>query len=179
MRCWRIHRGKGTLIEHSETVPAETRTLYRVLSTQKVRNKIMTAKLSKPENMEKWVYAYEMPFVKQILKNPGEVLGYDSNDKNAWFIDNVEIIKNMFAADNVITASAELAKNERAQDMLCCDSGNFDIWFDVLMAAWLPERGCYGYIKAAAYLTDVQRLTPDNRDETMKHMYIRKFAEVQ
>ena len=138
----------------------------------------MKAKLQKPENMGNWVTLAELPFVKKLLKNPGELLGYDRDHEDDWFADGIDTIKCLFNAEHVITATAELAKNERTNDSLCADSGRFDIWFDVLMEAWIPGIG-FGYVKVGAYLTDLWMLSPENKKEVMSRMYIKKFAEVE
>lgn len=138
----------------------------------------MKSKLNKPENMGNFVTLAELPFVKKLLKNPGELLGYDRDHEDDWFADGIDMIKCLFNAETVITANAELAKNQRADDSLCADSRHFDIWFDVLVEAWIPNIG-FGYVKVGAYLTDLWQINPINKEELMGHMYIKKYAEVE
>ncbi len=137
----------------------------------------MKAKLNRPEGMNNWVTIAELPFVRKLLKNPGTMLGFDNPDD--WFTFSIDILQSLFGGGTVITASAEIGKNERANDSLCADSGKFDIWFTALIETWIPEYSAFGYIKASAYYTDLMQINPDNRNELMRHMYIRKFKEVE
>ena len=136
----------------------------------------MKAKLNRPEGMNNWVTIAELPFVRKLLKNPGTMIGFDNPDD--WFDSGIEIMKSLFDAETVITATAELAKNDRADNSLCADSGKFDIWFDVLAEAWITGCGL-GYVKVGAYLTDLWHINTENKAEIMRHMYIRKFKEVE
>lgn len=137
----------------------------------------MKAKLQKPEGMGNWVTLAELPIANKLLRKPGEMLGYDREHEDEWFADGVNIIRNIFSMENVITATAELAKNDRADNSLCADSGKFDIWFDVLLYGWISNHG-FGYVKVGAYLTDLWQITATNKAELMQHMYIRRFVEL-
>ena len=72
----------------------------------------------------------------------------------------------------VLEASAEIAKNFRVRDAYGEDSADFDVW--VKFTAFADDS----FVMGGAYLTDLWAVGADNREETIKRMYIRRFEEV-
>lgn len=80
-------------------------------------------------------------------------------DPKAW---DIEVLK----------ASAEIAKNARAWDSLCEDSGTLDVWIEA------TAQTSNGFVIIGAYLSDIWSISTDNEDYIRSHMYIRRFKEV-
>ena len=60
----------------------------------------------------------EMPIVKQIIKDYK-----DNNDDLSW---DLEILKNIFSADEIINSTAIISKNCRVYNYFNDESGNID-----------------------------------------------------
>lgn len=112
----------------------------------------------------------EMPIVKQIIKDYK-----DNNDDLSW---DLEILKNIFSADEIINSTAIISKNCRVYNYFNDESGNIDIWINAtLYCSYSSEnKGGVFYI-VGAYLSDIQQSTGDNWKELQTRMYIRKFIE--
>lgn len=74
----------------------------------------------------------------------------------------------------VLEASAEIAKNCRIWDAYADGSADFDVW--IRFTAFVNDDS---FVMGGAYLSDLWAASSDNREETVRHMYIRRFKEVR
>ena len=73
----------------------------------------------------------------------------------------------------VLEASAEIAKNCRVWNTYADGSADFDVW--IRFTAFAGDS----FVMGGAYLSDLWAASSDNREETVRHMYIRRFKEVR
>lgn len=112
----------------------------------------------------------EMPIVKRIIK--------DFKDNEDDLSGDLEILMNIFSADEVIKSTAYVSKNCRAYNVFSDDSGNIDIWIQAtIYNIYSSENGGGVFYMVGAYLSDLWQSTGENREELKSRMYIRKFLE--
>lgn len=74
----------------------------------------------------------------------------------------------------VLKASAKISTNCRVLNALTENSGKLDVWIEA--SAYVNGNE---FIMIGAYLSDIWRISCDNRKEIASNMYIRKFKEVK
>lgn len=120
------------------------------------------------EDAKRIITAAEMPMVKQLVKEMNEMT-------DDGFASDLNILKNIFEANRVIEASAEIAKNGRIWQQYGENSQNFDVWVTALIYKSYPST----YYEVGAYLSDIWQAAGDNREELKSHMYIREHRIVE
>lgn len=112
----------------------------------------------------------EMPIVRQIVQD-----FKDNKDDLSW---DLEILKNIFGADEIINSTANISKNCRIYNYFNNESRNIDIWIDAtLFCSYSSENNGGVFYIVGAYLTDIYQATGDNWKELQSRMYVRKFVE--
>lgn len=109
----------------------------------------------------------EMPSVRSVIES-------ERNDEwtaKEWAKMAAELVCS-HSRVKVLEASAEIAKNFRVRDAYGEDSADFDVW--VKFTAFADDS----FVMGGAYLTDLWTASADNREETVKHMHVRRFEEV-
>ena len=118
--------------------------------------------------MKKVVTVAEMPAVRVVIE-------YMKEDQ--WEAkDYAKMAARIASGCNtvkVLEASAKVAANCRVWDAIAEGSGKFDVWVE--FTAFTDN----GFVMGGAYITDLWGYTCDNREETLKHMFIRKFTETK
>lgn len=74
----------------------------------------------------------------------------------------------------VLEASAEIAKNCRVLDAYAEGSADFDVWIRFIV--FVNDDS---FVVGGVYLSDLWGASADNREETIKRMFIRRFKEVR
>lgn len=77
--------------------------------------------------------------------------------------------------EEIITATAEIAKNARTWNAYSDSSGQIDIWIDGLARIIPDGESCRAYIEIGAYLSDIWSLSSDNREEIKARTYAVMF----
>lgn len=117
--------------------------------------------------MKHIVTVAEMPSVRSVIES-------ERNDE--WTAKEWAKMAAEFVCPHsrvkVLEASAEIAKNFRVRDAYGEDSADFDVW--VKFTAFADDS----FVMGGVYLTDLWTASADNREETVKHMYVRRFEEV-
>lgn len=122
------------------------------------------------EESKKVLTLSEMPIVKKIIKDFKE----DGNDLN-W---ELEILKNIFGADEIIKSTASISKNCRAYNVFNDESENIDIWIKATLYNHYSSENDGGvFYMVGAYLSDLWQATADNWEELKSRMFVRKFLE--
>lgn len=122
------------------------------------------------EESKKVLTLSEMPIVKEIIKD-----FKDGGDNLSW---ELETLKNIIGADEVIISSAYVTKNCRAYNVFGDESGNIDIWINTtLYNRYSSENTGGAFYMVGVYLSDLYQATGDNREELKSRMYIRRFLE--
>lgn len=119
--------------------------------------------------MKHIVTVAEMPAVRKVIE-------YEKDDEwtaQKWAKMAAEIICSRGSV-KVLEASAEIAKNCRVWDTYADGSADFDVW--IRFTALVNDDS---FVMGGAYLTDLWAARADNREETVSHMYIRRFKEVR
>ena len=118
--------------------------------------------------MKKVVTVAEMPAVRAVIE-------YMKEDQ--WEAkDYAKMAARIASGCNtvkVLEASAKVAANCRVRDAIAEGSGKFDVWVE--FTAFTDN----GFVMGGAYITDLWGYICDNREETLKHMFIRKFTETK
>lgn len=117
--------------------------------------------------MKHIVTVAEMPSVRSVIESERD----DEWTAKEW----AKMAARLVFDDNgakVIEATARIAKNFRVRDAYGEDSADFDVW--VKFTAFADDS----FVMGGAYLTDLWAVSADNREETIKRMYIRRFEEV-
>lgn len=127
-------------------------------------------KIQIDEESKKVLTLSEMPIIKKIIKDFKE----DGNDLS-W---ELEILMNVFGANEIIKSTASISKNCRACNVFNDESGNIDIWITVtLYNTYSSENGGGVFYMVGAYLSDLWQATADNWEELKGRMHVRKFLE--
>ena len=119
-------------------------------------------------DMKRIVTVAEMPAVRKVIE-------YEKDDEWAakeWAKMAAEIVCQRSSV-KVLEASAEIAKNCRVWDAYADGSADFDVW--IRFIALVNDDS---FVMGGAYLSDLWAASSDNREETIKHMYVRRFEEV-
>ena len=74
----------------------------------------------------------------------------------------------------VLEASAEIVKNCRVLDAYAEGSADFDVW--IRFTVFVNDDS---FVVGGVYLSDLWAASADNREETVKCMFIRWFKEVR
>ena len=125
-------------------------------------------KVNLTAEMKKFITVAEMPAVKKVMQYEKE------NDEwivQEWAKMAAELVCS-HSRVKVLEASAEIAKNFRVRDAYGEDSADFDVW--VKFTAFADDS----FVMGGVYLTDLWTASADNREETIKHMHVRRFEEV-
>ena len=121
-------------------------------------------KIQFTNEMKRIVTVAEMPSVRSVIES-------ERNDE--WTAKEwAKMAAELVCSHSRVEASAEIAKNFRVRDAYGEDSADFDVW--VKFTAFADDS----FVMGGAYLTDLWAVSADNREETIKHMYIRRFEEV-
>lgn len=118
--------------------------------------------------MKHIVTVAEMPAVRKIIEAEKE---NDEWTAQKWAKMAAGIVRPCSSV-KVLEASAEIAKNCRVWDAYADGSADFDVW--IRFTAFADDS----FVMGGVYLTDLWAASADNREETIKHMYIRRFEEV-
>lgn len=124
-------------------------------------------KIQFTNEMKHIVTVAEMPSVRSVIEFERD----DEWTAKEWAKMAAELVCS-HSRVKVLEASAEIAKNFRVRDAYGEDSSDFDVW--VKFTAFADDS----FMMGGAYLTDLWAVSADNREETIKHMYIRRFEEV-
>lgn len=124
-------------------------------------------KIQLTNEMKHIVTVAEMPSVRSVI---------ESERDDEWTVKEWAKMAAEFVCPHsrvkVLEASAEIAKNFRVRDAYGEDSADFDVW--VKFTAFADDS----FVMGAVYLTDLWTASADNREETVKHMHVRRFEEV-
>ena len=118
-------------------------------------------------DMKHIVTVAEMPAARKVIE-------YEKDDEwtaKEWAKMAAEIVCPCSSV-KVLEASAEIAKNCRVWDVYADGSADFDVW--IRFTAFAGDS----FVMGGAYLSDLWAASSDNREETVRHMYIRRFKEV-
>ena len=118
--------------------------------------------------MKKVVTVAEMPAVNKVIEA--------MKDDESTVKEYAEMAARIASGCNtvkVLEASARIAANGRVWDAIVEGSWVFDAWVE--FTAFTGN----GFVMGGAYLTDLWKYTCDNREETLQHMFIRKFTETK
>lgn len=124
------------------------------------------------EEAKKILTLSDLLVAKQIIKDYK-----DNEDDLRW---DIETLKNIFGATEIISSAARISKNSRVYNYFKENSNNIDIWIDATFYDDYSSenKGGVFYI-VGAYLTDIYQSTSENRKELQSRMYIRKFVETK
>lgn len=118
--------------------------------------------------MKKVVMVAEMPAIHKVIEA--------MKDDESTVKEYAEMAARIASGCNnvkVLEASAKIAANCRVWDAIAEGSGKFDVWVE--FTAFTDN----GFVMGGANLTDLWKYTCDNREETLQHMFIRKFTETK
>lgn len=118
--------------------------------------------------MKKVVTVYEMPAVRKVIE-------YMKDDEST-VKEYAKMASQIASGCNIVKvleASARIATNRRVWNAYAGGSAQFDVWIE--FTAFTDN----GFVMGGAYITDLWEYTCDNREETLKHMFIRKFTEMK
>ncbi len=124
-------------------------------------------KIQFTNEMKHIVTVAEMPSVRSVIESERD----DEWTAKEWAKMAAELVCS-HSRVKVLEASAEIAKNFRVRDAYGEDSADFDVW--VKFTAFADDS----FVMGGVYLTDLWAVSADNREETIKRMYIRRFEEV-
>lgn len=125
-------------------------------------------KIQFTNEMKHIVTVAEMPSVRSVIESErdGEWTAKEWAKMAAEFVCPHSRVK-------VLEASAEIAKNCRVWDAYADGSADFDVW--IRFTALVNDDS---FVMGGVYLTDLWTASADNREETVKHMHVRRFEEV-
>ena len=124
-------------------------------------------KIQFTNEMKHIVTVAEMPSVRSVIESERD----DEWTAKEWAKMAAELVCS-HSRVKVLEASAEIAKNFRVRDAYGEDSADFDVW--VKFTAFADDS----FVMGGVYLTDLWTASADNREETVKHMHVRRFEEV-
>lgn len=111
----------------------------------------------------------EVPTVRKLIRQMQE----DSSTVEDYAKQAVNIAyDNAAYSVEILTASAEIAKNECIWDTYYDGSRSFDIWIEA-KAFVNSEEFCI----IGAHLSDIWSITADNQEEIFSRMYVKYFKE--
>lgn len=128
-------------------------------------------KINMPDGWKRLFNVAELESIKKIQKSLVE--GNDTGKLDlSWEVR--EVVEVACGHDlEVLQASAEWSHNCRINDYFDVDTGNIDVWLEVV---------CYGvsdgFYRLGAYLSDMWQVGEANREEIRQHMYIKHYMEV-
>lgn len=120
--------------------------------------------------MKKIITVAEMPAVRTVIEAEKE---NDEWTVQEWAKMAAGIVRPCSSV-KVLEASAEIAKNCRIWDAYADGSADFDVW--IRFTALVNDDS---FVMGGAYMSDLWAASSDNREETISHMYIRRFKEVR
>ena len=120
--------------------------------------------------MKKIITVAEMPAVRKVIEAEKE---NDEWTVQEWAKMAAGIVRPCSSV-KVLEASAEIAKNCRILDAYADGSADFDVW--IRFTALVNDDS---FVMGGAYMSDLWAASSDNREETISHMYIRRFKEVR
>lgn len=121
-------------------------------------------------NMKRFVTVAEMPAVRKVIEAEKENDGWTVHE---WAKMAAGIVRPCSSV-KVLEASAEIAKNCRIWDAYADGLADFYVW--IRFTAFANDDS---FVIGGAYLSDLWATSSDNREETISHMYIRRFKEVR
>ncbi|MFR8177121.1 MAG: hypothetical protein ACLVB5_08595 [Christensenellales bacterium] len=127
-------------------------------------------KVKLTDEMKKYITVAEMPAVRKVIEAEKE---NDEWTAQEWAKMAADIVR-PYSSAKVLEASAEIAKNCRVWDAYADGSADFDVW--IRFTALVNDDS---FVMGGAYMSDLWAASSDNRDETISHMYIRRFKEVR
>lgn len=110
----------------------------------------------------------EVPTVRKLTKQMKE----DTSTVEDYTKQAVNVAYDNAAYIEILTASAEIVKNECIWDVYFQGSRSFDIWIEA-KAFVNGEEFCI----VGANLSDIWSLTADNQEEIFSRMYVKYFKE--
>ena len=120
--------------------------------------------------MKKIITVAEMPAVRKVIEAEKE---NDEWTVQEWAKMAAGIVRPCSSV-KVLEASAEIAKNCRIWDAYADGSADFDVW--IRFTALVNDDS---FVMGGAYMSDLWAASSDNREETISHMYIRRFKEAR
>jgi hypothetical protein len=133
---------------------------------QRIARKGKQVKISITEESKKYLTVEEHEIAKRIVK---EFKAAGSEELQDYARQAAYIAAG--SVNEVLKASASIARNNRAYNALATDTGMLDVWFDVTAST------ADGFVIVGACLSDLWQATGDNSEEIASHMYIRRFVE--
>lgn len=144
------------------------KTIEKEQNTDRTKQEETKMKVKFTDTMKDIVTVAEMPAVRKVIEA-------EKNDEGTA-MEFAKVAANIAcpcSCVRVLEASAEIAGNRRVWDAYAEGSAQFDVW--VRFTAFYDD----GFVMGGAYLTDLWAARADNREETISHMYIRRFKEVK
>lgn len=117
---------------------------------------------------KKVITVAEMPVVRQMIAELKE----DDYTAEKYAAMAARLITGDSSVE-IISATAEIARNCRIYNGYGEESGDLDVWID--FRAFSNYKSCF--IIAGAYLSDIWQIGGENNEELIKQMYVRKFSE--
>jgi hypothetical protein len=111
----------------------------------------------------------EMPAVRKVIESEEE----DEWTAKEWAKMAAGIVC-LCNSVKVLEASAEIVKNCRILDAYAEGSADFDVW--IRFTVFVNDDS---FAVGGVYLSDLWAASADNREETIKRMFIRWFKEVR
>lgn len=146
------------------------KTIEKEQNTDRTKQEETKMKVKFTDTMKDIVTVAEMPAVRKVIE------AEKKNDEwtvQEWAKMAAGIVRPCSSV-KVLEASAEIAKNCRIWDAYADGSADFDVW--IRFTAFANDDS---FVIGGAYLTDLWAASADNREETISHMYIRRFKEVK
>lgn len=120
---------------------------------------------------KKFITIAEAPLVREIINDMKE----DESTPADYAECGIRAAYNFKAYNiEVLKASAKIAKNVRAWNVINDHSEKFDVWINA--TAYVNGNE---FIIIGAYLSDIWGVTSENALEIASNMYIRRFKEVE
>lgn len=120
---------------------------------------------------KKYITLEEAPIARKIIADMKE----DENTAADWAEYAISAAYNYRAySTEILKASAKIAKNGRAWNVLNDHSETLDVWIEATAYVSGDE-----FIIIGAYLSDIWQITVDNAQESVSHMYVRRFKEIK
>lgn len=127
-------------------------------------------KISMPQDWKRLFNVAELESIKKIQKSLVE--GSDKGKLDlTWEVREVMEVATGHDLE-VLQASAEWSHNCRIYDYYDVDTGNIDVWMEVVCYGV-----CDGFYRLGAYLSDMWTVGEYNKEEIKGHMYIKHYVE--
>lgn len=122
-------------------------------------------KIKFPKEVKQWMTLAEAPEAKKIIE---DYKNYEEDPK--WFAETAACI----ASGNngpweILKLDFEIAGNSRANGYY---SGRLDIWMECY-----AFNSYYGFFAIGAYVSDIEQLDSNNREEIKSNMWIREYKK--